>query len=42
MSTMFLDFEKPLEALYEQLAKIKEVGAQGEIDVTTIDRKSGV
>ncbi len=31
---MFLDFEKPLEALYEQLDKIKQVGEQGEIDVT--------
>jgi acetyl-CoA carboxylase carboxyl transferase subunit alpha len=30
---MFLDFEKPLEVLYEQLAKIKEVGNQGEVDV---------
>lgn len=36
MTTMFLDFEKPLEALYEQLDKIKEVGAQGELDVTTM------
>lgn len=32
-TTMFLDFEKPLEVLYEQLAKIKEVGNQGEVDV---------
>jgi acetyl-CoA carboxylase carboxyl transferase subunit alpha len=31
---MFLDFEKPLEALYEQLEKIKQVGEQGEVDVT--------
>jgi acetyl-CoA carboxylase carboxyl transferase subunit alpha len=36
MSTMFLDFEKPLEALYEQLDKIKQVGEQGEIDVTVM------
>ncbi|MFZ4542430.1 MAG: acetyl-CoA carboxylase carboxyltransferase subunit alpha [Saprospiraceae bacterium] len=33
-TTMFLDFEKPLEALYEQLEKIKQVGIQGEVDVT--------
>lgn len=31
---VFLDFEKPLEQLYEQLEKIKEVGEQGTIDVT--------
>lgn len=31
---VFLDFEKPLEQLYEQLEKIKEVGEQGTIDVS--------
>jgi acetyl-CoA carboxylase carboxyl transferase subunit alpha len=30
---VFMDFEKPLEALYEQLQKIQEVGEKGEIDV---------
>ncbi|MBK6932982.1 MAG: acetyl-CoA carboxylase carboxyltransferase subunit alpha [Saprospirales bacterium] len=30
----FMDFEKPLEALYEQLEKLKEVGEKGEVDVT--------
>lgn len=34
MSMVFMDFEKPLEALYEQMEKLKEVGAQGEIDVS--------
>lgn len=29
-----MDFEKPLEALYEQMQKLKEVGEKGEIDVT--------
>ncbi len=29
----FLDFEKPIELLYEQLDKIKQVGEQGDIDV---------
>ena len=29
----FMDFEKPLEALYEQLEKLKEVGEKGELDV---------
>ena len=31
---VFLDFEKPLENLYEQLEKIKQVGEEGEIDVS--------
>jgi len=31
---IFLDFEKPLENLYEQLEKIKQVGEEGVIDVT--------
>lgn len=31
---VFLDFEKPLESLYEQLHKIQQVGEEGEIDVT--------
>lgn len=30
---VFLEFEKPLEKLYEQLDKIKQVGEEGEIDV---------
>ena len=30
---VFLDFEKPLESLYEQLAKIRQVGEEGDIDV---------
>jgi acetyl-CoA carboxylase carboxyl transferase subunit alpha len=34
MAMTFMDFEKPLEALYEQLEKLKEVGEQGEVDVT--------
>ncbi|MFT6338486.1 MAG: acetyl-CoA carboxylase carboxyl transferase subunit alpha [Saprospiraceae bacterium] len=31
---VFLEFEKPLEKLYEQLEKIKQVGAEGDIDVS--------
>lgn len=31
---IFLDFEKPLENLYEQLEKIRQVGEQGDIDMT--------
>lgn len=30
---VFLEFEKPLESLYEQLQKIKQVGEEGDIDV---------
>ena len=30
---VFLEFEKPLESLYEQLEKIKQVGKEGDIDV---------
>mgnify|MGYP002624490939 CR=1 FL=1 len=30
---VFLDFEQPLESLYEQLDKIKQVGEEGDIDV---------
>ncbi|MCC6461272.1 MAG: acetyl-CoA carboxylase carboxyltransferase subunit alpha [Saprospiraceae bacterium] len=35
----FMDFEKPLEALYEQLEKLKEVGEKGEVDVTEMIRE---
>lgn len=31
---VFLDFEKPLESLYEKLEKIKQVGEDGDLDVT--------
>lgn len=31
---VFLDFEKPLESLYEQLEKIKQVGQEGDLDVS--------
>lgn len=31
---VFLEFEKPLESLYEQLENLKEVGAKGDIDVS--------
>jgi acetyl-CoA carboxylase carboxyl transferase subunit alpha len=31
---VFLEFEKPLELLYEQLEKLQQVGDEGEIDVT--------
>ena len=30
---VFLEFEKPLESLYEQLEKIKQVGEMGELNV---------
>ena len=31
---VFLEFEKPLESLYTQLEKIKQVGEEGDIDVS--------
>ena len=31
---VFLEFEKPLESLYEQLEKIRQVGEQGDIDLS--------
>ena len=31
---VFLEFEKPLESLFEQLDKIKQVGEQGDLDVS--------
>jgi acetyl-CoA carboxylase carboxyl transferase subunit alpha len=31
---IFLDFEQPLESLYQQLDKIKQVGEAGDLDVT--------
>ncbi|HMO40618.1 MAG TPA: acetyl-CoA carboxylase carboxyltransferase subunit alpha [Saprospiraceae bacterium] len=33
---VFLDFEQPLESLYEQLDKIRQVGEEGEIDVSVM------
>lgn len=36
---IFMDFEKPLEALYEQLEKLREVGEKGELDVTDMVRE---
>jgi acetyl-CoA carboxylase carboxyl transferase subunit alpha len=35
---VFLDFEKPLELLYEQLEKLQQVGEEGDIDVTEMMR----
>ena len=31
---VFLEFEQPLEKLYEQLEKIQQIGAEGDIDVS--------
>lgn len=35
MTLQFLDFEKPIEELYEQLEKVKQVGEKSEVDVTS-------
>jgi acetyl-CoA carboxylase carboxyl transferase subunit alpha len=34
LNMVFLEFEKPLESLYEQLEKIQQVGEEGVIDVS--------
>jgi acetyl-coenzyme A carboxylase carboxyl transferase subunit alpha len=34
LNMVFLEFEKPLESLYDQIEKIKKVGEQGDIDVS--------
>jgi acetyl-CoA carboxylase carboxyl transferase subunit alpha len=39
MAMTFMDFEKPLEALYEQLEKLREVGEKGELDVSDMMRE---
>ena len=36
---VFLDFEKPMESLYEQLDKIKQVGERGDVDVSPMIRE---
>ena len=33
---VFLDFEKPLEKLYEQLEKIKQVEEEGAVDMSAV------
>ena len=33
MSMIFMEFEKPIEALYEQIQKLREISEQGEVDV---------
>lgn len=35
---VFLEFEKPLEFLYDQLEKVKEVGEQGGIDISKMTK----
>ena len=36
---VFLDFEQPLESLYEQLEKIQQVGEEGDVDVSEMIRE---
>ena len=36
---VFLEFEKPLESLYEQLEKIQQVGKEGDLDVSEMIRE---
>ena len=35
MSTIYLDFEKPIEELHEQIVKTKEIGEKGKVDITS-------
>jgi len=35
MGTIYLDFEKPIEELSEQIAKTKEIGEKGKVDITS-------
>ena len=35
MSTIYLDFEKPIEELNEQIVKTKDVGEKGKVDITS-------
>jgi acetyl-CoA carboxylase carboxyl transferase subunit alpha len=35
MTLQFLDFEKPIEELYEQLDKVKQVGEKSKVDVSS-------
>jgi acetyl-CoA carboxylase carboxyl transferase subunit alpha len=43
---VFLDFEKPIENLYDQLDKLKQVGEEGEVDVsesiTNLEKKINI
>jgi len=39
---VFLDFEQPLESLYEQLEKIQQVGEEGDVDVSEMIRELDV
>jgi len=36
---VFLEFEKPLESLYQQLDKIKQVGESGDLDVSEMTKE---
>jgi len=36
---VFLDFEKPLETLYEQLEKVREIGGEGGIDISKMENE---
>lgn len=39
MTLQFLDFEKPIADLYEQMEKVKQVGEKSEVDVTATLRE---
>lgn len=39
MALQFLDFEKPIEELYEQLEKVRQVGEKSEVDVSATTKE---
>lgn len=39
MDQVFLDFEKPVEALYEELVKVREIGRKQQVDITTTEKE---
>jgi len=39
MDQVFLEFEKPVEALYEELVKVREIGRKQQVDITTTEKE---
>jgi len=37
MDQVFLEFEKPIEALYEELVKVREIGRKQQVDISTTE-----
>lgn len=39
MDQIFLDFEKPVEALYEELEKVREIGRKQQVDISSTEKE---